>query len=432
MKSVALRPSPIERQTFRRPAVALLLAAAALIVAPARADNLDAALVKHAPEVMSYLREHRCGNVGILKFRVKKGNQPVSFKVGPLNDNMVGRLEYALINANPTKRPIGIIHDANQVALAKKLPRYDNPAGQHALFEQKYPLAWGDAKVNPDQFLTGIVTVRPDLKSATVVLEAFGPDSPKQDKVLTFQVDTDRSLLTDLNESFQVKSRQLKMRTRNIELDEDAVADAAEKDDTQTKSGTADAESASSTVSNTKNGDEKLLEYQILYDGVPQQVTADPNSPGEFQVAEPKENQVVSITVRSVAQDRIGLVLMVNGVSTLYEEPPQSDLSKNLAWVLDPGRQYAIQGYQQDNQTRKPFRVLSDADSAAATYSANTGLIHFHIMRSGTGPNSKNVSGNDPGTNDDPSGHTMNISLRGLSHSALAKSGHTRSLAELK
>ena len=70
-------------------------------VAKAAADNLDAALVKHAPEVMSYLREHHCRNVGILKFRVKKGNQPVSFKVGPLNDNMVGRLEYALIAREP-------------------------------------------------------------------------------------------------------------------------------------------------------------------------------------------------------------------------------------------------------------------------------------------------------------------------------------------
>ena len=84
------------------------------------------------------------------------------------------------------------------------------------------------------------------MKSATVVIEAFGPNSPKQDKVLTFQVDTDRSLLTDLNESFQVKSRQLKRRTRSIELDEDAVADAAEKDDTPTKGGTTGAESDSS------------------------------------------------------------------------------------------------------------------------------------------------------------------------------------------
>jgi hypothetical protein len=243
---------------------------------------------------------------------------------------------------------------------------------------------------------------------------------------------TDITFLRGYNESFQVKSRQLKKRTRNIELDEEAVADAAEKDDAQTKSGTADTEGDSSVVDHAKNGDEKLLDFQILYDGVTQHVTADPNSPGEFRVAEPNESQVISIAVRSVAPDRIGLVLMVNGVSTLYEEKAQSDLSKNLAWVLDPGRQYAIQGYQQDNQTRKPFRVLSDSDSAAATYSANTGLIQFHIMRSGSGSDSKNISGNDSRTNDDPSGHAMNISLRELSHSALAKSGHTRSFEDLK
>jgi hypothetical protein len=123
---------------------------------------------------------------------------------------------------------------------------------------------------------------------------------------------------------------------------------------------------------------------------------------------------------------------MVNGVSTLYEEPPQGDLSKNLAWVLDPGRRYVIQGYQQDNQTRKPFRVLSDADSTAATYSANTGLIHFHVLRQGDDSGSKNIAGNDSGPGEDSSEGSMKISLRGMSHSALVRSGHTRSLASLK
>ncbi len=107
-------------------------------------------------------------------------------------------------------------------------PLNDNPAGQRALFGLRYPLAWGDEMVTPDRFLMGVVTVRPDMKSATVTIEAFGPDSPKQDRVVTFPVATDRALLADLNEGFQVKARQLKKRTRNIDLDEDAVQDAAE------------------------------------------------------------------------------------------------------------------------------------------------------------------------------------------------------------
>ena len=214
MRSAALGPFLTAYRIARRGAVTLALAVSALAALPARADNLDAALVKHAPEVMSYLREHKCQNLGILKFRVHKGKQPTSFKVGPLNDNLPGRLENALIAANYTKEPIGIIHDASHVAAARRLPAYDNPSGQHALFGLKYPLAWGEATVTPDLFLTGFVTVRPDMKSALVTIESFGPSSPKQEKVLAFTVETDRSLLADLNENFQIKSRQLHKKTR--------------------------------------------------------------------------------------------------------------------------------------------------------------------------------------------------------------------------
>src|SRR3954447_13672273 len=128
MRSAALRPVPAAYRNARRGVVALALAATALAASAARADNLDAALVKHAPEIMAYLRDHKCQNVGILKFRVHKGNQPTGFKVGPLNDNLPGRLEFALIRATSTQDPVGIIHDASHVASARKLPRYDNPA----------------------------------------------------------------------------------------------------------------------------------------------------------------------------------------------------------------------------------------------------------------------------------------------------------------
>jgi hypothetical protein len=409
----------------------------------ARADNLDTSLVKHTPEVMHYLREHHCKNVGILKFRVQKGKQPISFKVGPLNDNLAGRLETALCLANKEQSPIGIIHDADHVALVNKLPSYTHPAGKHALFAQKYRLAWESPPVSPDLFLTGFVTVPPDMKTATVTIEAFGPASTKPSKVVSFPVAVDRSLLVDLNESFQVSSRRLGRHTRDIDLDEDAVEDASNKDNTQTTAVTSGDGGNRSAAVAAKNSDEKLLDFQILYDGIPQPVTADPGSPGELHVPEPNENQAVSIAVRSVAPDRIGLVLMVNGVSTLYEEPQQGDVSKNLAWVLDPGHQYVIKGYQQDNKTFKPFRVLSSADSEAVSYCENTGLIHFHIVRSGVlgvidylpptrpdGP--KQIAGAEGATKGDTPASSMNISLRGLSRSALAKGGHTRSLAALK
>src|SRR5262249_7544025 len=127
-----------------------------------------------------------------------------------------------------------------------------------------------------------------------------------------------------------------------------------------------------------------------------------------------------------------GLVLMVNGFSTLYEEPQQSDAAKNLAWVLEPGRQYVIRGYQQDNQNVKPFHVLSSADSEAVSYTENTGLIHFHIVKPGGSDGSKQIAGGDESSKGGNGSPAMNISLRGLKGSNLFKHGRTRSLADLK
>ncbi len=133
--------------------------------------------------------------------------------------------------------------------------------------------------------------------------------------------------------------------------------------------------------------------------------------------------------VRSLASERIGLVLMVNGKSTLYEE--DGDPSHCKAWVLDPGKTYGIEGFQVDNATRKPFRVLSDQDSASVAYGPNTGTIQFHIMREPGSLMPQSVDGGDAATKDqsDATSQAMNISLRGLSRSLTAKS---RSLADLK
>ncbi len=214
-------------RSLRAPVV-LALGLTILSVGPARADNLDAALLKQAPQVMQYLRDHHCRNVGVLKFRVHKAGHPASFKVGPINDNMVERLENALIAVDSTESPLGVIRNASHVADMKKLPKYDTPAGQRALFGITYPLAWGNSQVTPDLMLTGVISVRADLKSATVQIEAFGAEWPKQDKVVAFPVATDRALLTDLSESFRVSSRSLKRKTRAVELEDEAVASAAD------------------------------------------------------------------------------------------------------------------------------------------------------------------------------------------------------------
>ena len=49
---------------------------------------------------------------GVLKFRVKKGEEPVSDRVGTLNLDLAARLEISvLVLATDIKAPVGIIHD---------------------------------------------------------------------------------------------------------------------------------------------------------------------------------------------------------------------------------------------------------------------------------------------------------------------------------
>ena len=74
---------------------------------------------------------------------------------------------------------------------------------------------------------------------------------------------------------------------------------------------------------------------------------------------------------------------------------------------------------------------MSDAESASATYSGNTGLIQFHIFKSGAS-GSQDVAGGDTPKDDPTPGQPMNISLRGLNRAALVKAGHTRSLKDLQ
>ncbi|HKI18670.1 MAG TPA: hypothetical protein VKA15_12365, partial [Isosphaeraceae bacterium] len=64
------------RRAIRLGIATLVLTATALSARPAHADNLDAALLKHAPEMINYLRDHHCRNVGVLKFRVHKAGHP--------------------------------------------------------------------------------------------------------------------------------------------------------------------------------------------------------------------------------------------------------------------------------------------------------------------------------------------------------------------
>lgn len=330
--------------------------------------SLDRALQEQAPEILKQLREKGYKNVGVLKFRIKKGTDPVSDKVGTLNMFLADRLEVALIlvNSNDPAKQIGIIKKAS--AKAAKIPGASHVTadGRAKLFTSEYPLAWGDSSVKPDAFLTGIAQVSADLKQITVGVLVFDASGGALTKVVPpFDAVTSPSLLGEVGESFTLRG----------------AFDSAKPEIVQAKVTEVAAKVKSSDASHPLADPATPVVLEIHYDGKP--------VPLEFRngkafVAEPREGQKVMLILRRTehAKGRLGVVVKVNGENTLNRQRLRDiDCRK---WILDPGATpMKLAGYQLEQDTAEEFRVLSDAESSATemSYGADVGMISLTVFR---------------------------------------------------
>lgn len=346
--------------------IALALLAAA---APARADNIDEELIQRARTVMKDLQDRQYKNVGVLKFRVKKGPHEPSFNVGLLNANMASRLETALVLVNNDKNPLGITRDASQFAAAQdpKLS-YLNPKDWGKFFDQAFPLAWGKDKVKVDAFLTGQVKINPTTHKTTVIIESFDRKAEELREVVNFTVPTDRSILADTGESFSLVMRDL-AKKRGEELEEEAVRDSEDRD-------------KGKKVADNRDAIENLLDVEIYYDDKRSEVTEDKTVKGEKRVAEPREGQKVHFVLRNRTNERIGVVLRINGVNTLHKEGTDKQIDQYTKWILDPKKTYTLRGfYLEDGKTVETFKVLSPS-TLGDLDPQKLGLIEVDVFRS--------------------------------------------------
>ena len=328
-------------------------------------DTLDRALLKQAPRVIGYLKEHGSRNVGVLKFRVKKGDAATSDHVGPLNLNLAGRLEIALVLANDLKDPLGIIRNADAVAATLPAANHLTKPGRQALFRGRYPLAWGDAQVEPDSFLTGVAVVSPDRKKLTVGIMAFGKDGEKLDNVAQFTASTDAPTLAEAGESFLIRGAFDSGRTEEVR--EKVVASVV----------TVNASPATTPLRDPS----APVGLEIRYDGKPVPLEI---RNGQAEVCEPTADQKVTFVLRKLDKtpDKYGVVLLVNGVNTLYKE--QTAPQHAGKWVLGPEhRETVVSGYQTGAKSAEAFRVLSSAESKsnAVHYGPAAGTITLVVFR---------------------------------------------------
>jgi hypothetical protein len=331
---------------------------------PTRADNIDENLLKEGRKLFQTLKERNWNNVGVLKFRVKKGDRDATFEAGLLNANMATRLEYALVLENSNDNPIGITRDASRVAAGllkvDKKSSYLDADYRQKLFGLNYPLAWGKNAVKVDAFLTGMVVLGRDFRKTTVLIEAFDVKNNKIEELLRFTVETDRSILADSGESFSLVKRG-----DDADANDVAIEDVSARNEGKVKA-------ASTSV-------DSLVGLEIYYNDQLQQLIADPGT-GEKRVPEPKEGAKVHFVLRNKSAEKLAVVLRVNGLNTLNKEGPERQIDRCTRWILAPRKEYAIRGFYLPDNSIEAFKVASPAGLVALD-PQKIGLIELAVFR---------------------------------------------------
>lgn len=379
------------RRTFRAGLV-LLVAASSCMSGSARADNLDEALMTQAEKVRDFLVERNYRSVGILSFRLQHGNEKPSFRGGLLIQSLPERLESALIvSLNENQHPLKVAHLAAAEAGRKlKDANYRTEADRVRLFSVTYPQAWGNPRpqLSIDAFITGKIIVAPNLRTLTVQIECFDKARPAAIvDVLQFNVPVDRYILADIGQGFAMSTQQPGPMLRAV-TDNDIVSAASEasKDSSSAEETTSTGAAASFASATSAKQEGFPLHITLFYDDVVQSLEPDPSAGGNanFKVRTPTDGEALEIEVVNLTNEKLGLVLSVNGLSTLYKEKGEPNQLKK--WILEPGVPYRIKGYyNKDDEGYETIRALSEAqsleqyDDLGGDLSA--GLIHAHVFR---------------------------------------------------
>jgi hypothetical protein len=344
---------------------------------PGRADCLDDLLIEQAPKIVEALRGRGYQNVGVLRFRVRLGSGKETFDAGAINGNLATRLQNALVIhcGSDETGALGILHDASTEAAGRGVGNwYSEPAERRKLFDVPgYPLAWGSRKVQADAFLTGILTVSPDLERAAVSVEAFSARDPdKAEKLAAFDFETDVSLLHDLGKSYSVVVPD--RGPVDAPMIRWLILDAIRKHDAA--SGGPDPKEGTGADGIMVDD----VEFKVLADGKPMPIKANGHATAEC----PETTAKVAFRLTNRSKEKtLGIDVRLNGVSLLLEQtaPPENC----RVWVLKPGKTCVLRGYyvsETDLKNVAPFTMLvgDEARQKKSELGDQAGEIQVHVF----------------------------------------------------
>jgi hypothetical protein len=351
--------------------------------AEAKLDNLNLALVKHAPKVNAFLKEkygdHQKTpvNVGVLKFMVQKGKAAPSDNVGPLNLTAAQRLESAMIFALKTDDNFGILHRASAAIVEgkNKGANHLTPDGRKKLFDNRnFSLAWGmgveSCNLSADVFVTGLIKLSPDLCWLDVTILAFDSKNFKDEPVAvdTFKAATDMRTLIETGESYLL-GKDIKLTPKKQPSDTHIVMAVHESA----------AKVRKKTEVNPSLQKDAPVELKVYYGDRLMHIKATPDNRAE--VPEPSAATKVYFKLHNRSQDGYGAVLLVNGENTLYRETNAPEQCHK--WILGPGDEVTIRGFQKDNMTAEEFKVLpvEESKEREIQYGQSSGTFTLVLFR---------------------------------------------------
>jgi len=357
---------------FARIQLVILLSASAATATAAEPETFDSAIGKRATGLHQMLKKKGYSNVGVLKFLVQQGTDgKLNDDAGDLNLTMANKLETALVLANLDEK-FGIIDRASEAVVKEKITtaNHRSDEGRKAFFTRQYELGWSRDKVTPAAFLTGIATLSPDLKSMTVQLQVFDATGKLEDISEPLVVASEPEMLAQAGFSYSVPKATQKALVSGKAPSAAKVKEEAVETIKQLAAAPAPKPEADEPFAPLADSP---IQLTILYNDQPVKVT-------NGRVPEPKETDTIAFKLVNPSNSTYAAVLLINGQNTLYNETVSPLACRK--WVLEPGMEVTVRGFQTDADTSAAFRVTKPDEPVedAVRYGPHAGTFRMVVF----------------------------------------------------
>jgi hypothetical protein len=355
------------------------------------ADNIDAVLADSVPLLLAELREeHNVKVIAVLPFRFKHpSKEGEQFSGAIIQTNMANRIQNAMAMYRDPEKPVDIIFDALSQA-RKTIPdaHFLTEEKRKALFNVDYALPVGGKKVRPDALITGVIEASADWTVLKLNFQCCLKSNPKiviDDFDLEPQViKTDYSSLVAVGKGYKLPANALSSRGANAMLRVEGLLSEIEKEIEQDKQLGIDSllERVGKRPSQIPFQDDPVS-LTVKYDGQTQNLMKD-SVPGStnFTVNDPKEGQKVTFELSNKKDQRLGVVITVNGQS-LSDGEFGDNPDAVTKFILEPNKTYEIPGiYQKDRKGYQPIVGLPESETRRIERKIPAdvvGLLHMYI-----------------------------------------------------